>query len=66
MNSITSYFREAYDELMNKVTWPTWEELQESSVIVLVTSLIVALMIVAMDIAFKYGTSGLYKLIIGG
>ena len=66
MNSITTYFREAYDELMNKVTWPSWAELQESSVIVLVTAILISLLVVGMDIAFKYGTSGIYKLIIGG
>lgn len=65
MNKITTYFREAYDELLNKVTWPTWMELQESSVIVLVTSLIISLVIFAVDLIFKYGAQELYKLIVG-
>ena len=65
MNKITTYFREAYDELLNKVTWPTWMELQESSVIVLVTSLIISLVIFSVDLIFKYGAQELYKLIVG-
>ncbi len=66
MEKVRLYFVEAYDELMHKVTWPTWAELQDSSVVVLITALIMSVIIVAMDIAFKYGTTGIYKAIIGG
>ncbi len=65
MNKITLYFQEAYEELMHKVSWPTWSELQDSSVIVLVTSLIISLMVLGIDVAFKYGVQELYKIIIG-
>jgi len=41
------------DELLYKVTWPTWEELQSSAIVVLVASLIIALIIFLMDSAFK-------------
>ena len=44
--------QEIINELSNKVSWPTWEELQTSSVIVLVTSIILALIIWLMDYAF--------------
>jgi preprotein translocase subunit SecE len=66
MEKIRLYFVEAYDELMHKVTWPSWAELQESSVVVLVSAVIMSLMVVFMDVAFKYGTIGIYKAIIGG
>lgn len=65
MEKITLYFQEAYEELVHKVTWPTWAELQESSVIVLVSALIISLVIVLMDVIFRTGTTELYKLIIG-
>lgn len=65
MDKITLYFQEAYDELMHKVTWPTWAELQESSVIVLVTSIIISLIVLFIDVVFKYGIQELYKIIIG-
>ncbi len=64
MNKITLYFEEAYDELMHKVTWPTWSELQSSSVVVLITAVIISLIVLGIDITFKYGTTELYKLII--
>jgi len=65
MNKIALYFEEAYDELMHKVTWPTWAELQSSAVVVLVTAVIISLLVLVMDISFKYLTTELYKLIIG-
>jgi preprotein translocase subunit SecE len=40
------------DELTQKVTWPTWEELQSSAIVVLVASLLIALMIFLIDSVF--------------
>ena len=50
---IQSYFSEAYTELVHKVTWPTWRELQNSAVVVMVASLIIALLIFLIDISFE-------------
>jgi len=50
---LKSYFVESYTELMHKVTWPTWSELQSSSIVVMVASLIIALIIFAMDFSFE-------------
>ena len=47
------YIEDAYRELVEKVTWPTWKELQTSSIIVMVSSLIIALIIALMDGSFK-------------
>jgi len=66
MNKITTYFEEAYDELMHKVTWPTWGELQDSAVVVLITAVIISFVILFIDITFKAGTTELYKIIVGG
>ncbi len=49
MNKISVYFRESYKELLEKVTWPTWQQLQQSTVIVLVATIIITLMVGAMD-----------------
>jgi preprotein translocase subunit SecE len=49
---LKGYFRESYTELIHKVTWPTWSELQNSGVLVLVTTLIIALIVAAMDFSF--------------
>jgi len=47
------YIEEAYEELVHKVTWPTWKELQSSALIVMVASFIIALVIFVMDISFE-------------
>lgn len=47
------YFQEAFNELIHKVSWPTWSELQSSAIVVMVASLIIALVIFAMDYSFQ-------------
>ena len=47
------YIQEAYDELVHKVTWPTWKELQSSALVVMVASLIISLVIFIMDRFFQ-------------
>lgn len=53
MKKIKAYINEAYDELVNKVSWPAWKELQSSAIVVSVASLIIALIIYAMDMSFS-------------
>ena len=53
LKKIKEYFLEAYDELVHKVTWPTWKELQSSALVVMVASFIIALVIFVMDISFE-------------
>ena len=62
MAKIGTYIKESSDELLNKVTWPTWEELQSSSVIVLIASVIFALIIFVMDTTFSRLMKEIYKL----
>lgn len=56
------YFQEAYDELVHKVTWPTWKELQSSALVVMVASLIISLLIFAMDLSFRNIMNFIYGL----
>lgn len=56
------YFQEAYDELIHKVTWPTWKELQSSALVVMVASLIISLVIFAMDLSFRNMMEFIYGL----
>jgi preprotein translocase subunit SecE len=51
MNKITIYFRESYKELLEKVTWPTWSQLQSSTVIVLVATVLITALVWIMDLA---------------
>ena len=50
MNKVANYFKESYKELMEKVTWPTWSELQQSTVIVLVATILITLLVGVMDV----------------
>jgi len=59
---IIQYFKESYAELMHKVTWPSWDELQGSAIIVMVTSLIIALVVAGMDLVFKNLMTGIYSI----
>ena len=52
MSQFTQYLQESYQELVQKVTWPTWKELQGASVLVFVASLIIAGMVFVMDWVF--------------
>lgn len=54
MNKIIEYVKSAFDELMYKVTWPTWKELQSSAVVVLIATFISGLIVAAMDYAVGF------------
>ncbi len=51
MNKVGNHFRESWQELVEKVTWPSWAQLQQSTVIVLVATLLITGMVWVMDIA---------------
>ena len=57
------YIAESYNELLNKVSWPTWSELQSSSIVVAIATLIIAFIIFVMDSGFGAAMEEIYKLI---
>jgi len=61
MNKISIYFRESYKELMEKVSWPTWLQLQQSTMIVLVATLVITAMVGVMDFAVLNVLKQVYK-----
>jgi len=61
MNKIIAYFQEVHNELFKKTSWPTWPELQNSAVVVMVASLIIALVIYSMDVSFDTSMEWIYK-----
>ncbi|RWY57428.1 preprotein translocase subunit SecE [Mucilaginibacter gilvus] len=54
MAGVAEYIKESYIELTEKVTWPTWKELQSSAVLVLVAAMIIAMVIFGMDQIIGY------------
>ena len=49
MAKVLDFFKDSYVEITEKVTWPTWAQLQNSAVVVLVASVIIALVVFVMD-----------------
>jgi preprotein translocase subunit SecE len=61
--SVKGYFKESFTELFHKVTWPTWAELQNSAILVMVATLIIALIVSAMDFSFGKVMELVYSLL---
>ena len=57
---IFKYCKESYDELVYKTTWPTRSELTNSAVVVLSASLLIALVVFAMDFVFQSAMEVIY------
>ena len=62
MRKFINYVKESYVELTKKVTWPTWDKLQSSAIVVMVASVIFAIVIFAMDFCFQHLMSAIYTL----
>lgn len=62
MEKIKNMWNQSVDELLNKVTWPTWDELRESAIIVLIASLVFALMVWVLDYGLGNGLNFFYSL----
>ena len=52
MNKLINYIKESFDEVVNKVSWPSYSELQKSTVLVLVASVVFALVVALVDTSF--------------
>ena len=55
------YIKDSYKELVEKVTWPTFAQLQNSTIVVMVASLIFAMIVLVMDVSFETVMQGIYK-----
>lgn len=62
MDNLMLYIKESYNELINKVTWPTWSELIATTNIVLIASLIISAVIFLMDLVSKQVLNIIYNL----
>lgn len=61
MEKVKNYILESIDEVRNKVTWPKFNELQGSAILVLVASLIFALVIGLIDLGFNNALGWFYR-----
>lgn len=52
MSKVKEYINETVTEMVHRVTWPTWKELQSNTIIVVVASVLISLIIFVMDYVF--------------
>ena len=62
MNKVSNYFRDSFKELQEKVTWPNWMQLQQSTMIVLAATLVITAVVAVMDLVSNGGLKFIYKL----
>ncbi len=63
MSKYVNYLKDSYKELADKVTWPDWAQLQQSTMIVLVATIIITLIVWFMDFLAGGGLNFLYKIL---
>jgi preprotein translocase subunit SecE len=63
MNKVSTYFSESFRELTQKVSWPNWQQLQQSTMIVLAATLLVTAIVWVMDFVAAGGLSQVYKML---
>ncbi len=61
MNKIGVYLRDSYKELKDKVSWPTWPQLQQSTMIVLAATIVITFIVLAMDFVTGNSLKFIYK-----
>jgi len=61
MSKITTYFKDVKNELVDKTSWPSWPELTNSAIVVMIASVIIAGIIFAMDYSFDNILDWVYK-----
>ena len=57
---IVNYCKDCYDELAHKTTWPSRAQLTHSAMVVLTASLVIALVVFAMDFLFQHVMNFVY------
>ncbi|QEC66427.1 preprotein translocase subunit SecE [Panacibacter ginsenosidivorans] len=62
MNKVSNYIKESYHELVEKVTWPSGSQLQQSTAIVLIATVVIMLMVSLMDFASSEVLKLIYSL----
>lgn len=62
MKKFVNYCKESFVELTKKTTWPSWEKLQSSALLVIVTTVLLAVLLWVIDFFFQKVMTGIYTL----
>ena len=58
---VINFIKESFEELRQRVTWPKYGELQNSSILVIIASIIFAIVIGSIDAVFDLVLGWFYK-----
>jgi preprotein translocase subunit SecE len=61
MNKFSEFIKESYEELVHRVSWPKWESLTQSTMIVLGATIIITLIVFAMDSVTNFSMNTIYS-----
>ncbi|MEJ8589908.1 preprotein translocase subunit SecE [Riemerella anatipestifer] len=64
MSSLVSFLKDSYIEFKDKVEWPKWVDLQSSTTVVAVSTLILALFTFGVDTLFSRSINNIFSLLI--
>ena len=62
MNKFSVFVKDSYNEMVEKVTWPKWEQLQQSTMIVLGSTIFITAIVALMDLISKGSMEFIYSL----
>ena len=62
MSKLVNYVRDSYYELTEKVSWPKWENLQQSTMIVLGSTIFITAIVALMDFVANSAMKFIYSL----
>jgi preprotein translocase subunit SecE len=62
MNKLSVFLKESYQELTERVSWPKWEQLQQSTMIVLGATLFITAIVALMDFIASGSMKFIYSL----
>jgi len=62
MNKFTVFVKESYTEMMEKVSWPKWDQLTQSTMIVLGATIFITALVWVMDVIANASMNFIYSL----
>lgn len=62
--SLVNYIKESYFEFKDKVEWPKWSDLQSSTTVVAISTVILAIVTFGIDYFFSNGVKNTFSILI--
>ena len=65
MMSLISFLKDSFIEFKDKVEWPKWPQLQSSTTVVAIATILLAVFTFGIDTLFSEAIKNIYTLLIG-